>query len=161
MAGGGIGPGEADIWQRHILDSLMFARGIPTGVSSLLDLGSGVGLPGIPLALLLPGAVVTLVDRSRRRMELARRAGRILQLENLETICSDFADLEASADVVTMRAALGSKEALPVLLAHVRAGGSTILGVGIERSADLVGLQECFPGSSVLDPGRWLHIMRG
>ncbi len=161
MASGGIGPGETEIWERHILDSLMFARGVPTGTSTVLDLGSGVGLPGIPLAMLLPHAVVTLVDRSARRMESARRVGRVLRLVNLETICSDFADLDAVADAVTMRASLPNKEALAVLLGHVGAGGSTVLGVGMERGTDLPGLQERFPGSLVLDPGRWLHIMRG
>jgi len=162
VAAGGIGPDEVGVtWVRHILDSLMFARGITGHPQTILDLGSGVGLPGIPLALLFPRAAVTLVDRSRSRLELARRALRILDLPRVQTVQADFAAFSGKAEVVVMRAALPQSEAVPFLRDLVEAGGSAILGVGLSRGEDEFGLQERFPGSEVLDAGRWLHIMRG
>ena len=159
---GGIGPDEGGgPWVRHILDSLMFARGINGQPESVLDLGSGVGLPGIPLALLFPQAAVTLVDRSGRRMGLARRAARILDLPSLETATADFEEYAGTAEVVVMRAALPHKEAAGLLLERMEAGGSAIVGVGLSRDEELGGRQERFPGSEVLDAGRWLHIMPG
>src|SRR5690349_12025785 len=55
-----IGPREVDrLWSRHILNSAAIAELIPQG-ASLADVGSGAGLPGIPVALLRPDVQVTL-----------------------------------------------------------------------------------------------------
>lgn len=62
-----IGPREADrIWDRHLLNSLALADLIPEG-SSVVDVGSGAGLPGIPLAVARPDLTVTLLDSMLRR----------------------------------------------------------------------------------------------
>ncbi|HLT96888.1 MAG TPA: RsmG family class I SAM-dependent methyltransferase [Acidimicrobiia bacterium] len=90
---GGLGPAERKrIWPRHVLDSLLFAGAWtePAPPPHLIDLGSGVGLPGIPLALLWPKSHVTLVDRSGRRADLAARAVRILDLDNVEVVTDDI-----------------------------------------------------------------------
>lgn len=156
---GGIGPAELPgLWERHVLDALMFAVGAESP-RSIVDLGSGVGLPGIPLALLFPEADVLLVDRSGRRMRLARRAARVCGATNVEAIEASFEGLDhRGADLVVMRASLPPDEALAVLEAHRAEGGRAVLGVGVRRPEGL----DCvrFPGSGILDPGRWLHIMR-
>ena len=56
-----------DMVARHILDSLTILPHLPVG--RLLDIGSGAGLPGIPIALLQPQRPVVLLDRSRKRMD--------------------------------------------------------------------------------------------
>ncbi|WP_297361363.1 16S rRNA (guanine(527)-N(7))-methyltransferase RsmG [Acidiferrobacter sp.] len=56
-----------DMVERHILDSLAILPHLPTG--RLLDMGSGAGLPGIPIAVLQARRSVTLLDRSRKRMD--------------------------------------------------------------------------------------------
>src|SRR5262249_61040288 len=64
---GVIGPNEVPrLWQRHLLNSAAVASLVP-GPCSLVDLGSGAGLPGIVLALLLPDADVTLLEPALRR----------------------------------------------------------------------------------------------
>ena len=156
---GGVGPAELPhIWERHLLDALMVACGTASP-RRIVDLGSGVGLPGIPLALLYPDAETVLVDRSGRRVRLARRASRVCGAVNVRVVQAAFEELAPQeADLVVMRASLPWEEAPEVLRAHRATGGTAVFGVGVTRPEAL----ECvrFPGSGILDPGRWLHIMR-
>jgi 16S rRNA (guanine(527)-N(7))-methyltransferase RsmG len=94
------------VFDRHIADSLAFLTQIGTGARTIVDVGSGVGLPAIPIAISLPEVDVTIVDRSERRTRLARRALRILALENVGVVTADAADVRDTFDVVTFRAAL-------------------------------------------------------
>lgn len=91
VPGGGLGPREAErLWDRHIADSVAFLAGFDRPPPRrLVDAGSGVGLPGIPLGIVLPSTTVTLLDRAARRAHLARRAVRILGLENVDVIEAD------------------------------------------------------------------------
>ena len=57
---------------KHFLDSLAPARIIPAG-SSILDMGSGGGFPGIPLKVVLPSVSVSLVDSSRKKISASSR----------------------------------------------------------------------------------------
>lgn len=71
-----IGPStENDIWERHIIDSLQLAQWIPES-HRILDLGSGGGLPGIPLAIL--GYNVTMVESDQRKCIFLQEAIRTL-----------------------------------------------------------------------------------
>lgn len=158
---GGLGPNEADVWTRHILDSLMFARGLGEHPDSILDMGSGVGLPGIPLALLFPSSTVTLVDRSGRRMEMARRAARVIGAANVQTFRSEFDEFSGEFDGVVMRASLQPDSAIAAIRGHISPGGYGVLGIGLSPPPGFAGKLVRFPGSEVLDAGRWLHIMRG
>jgi 16S rRNA (guanine527-N7)-methyltransferase len=82
ITAGGLGPAEASrVWERHIADSLICGFAWNTAPPpAMADLGSGVGLPGIPLAIVFPTTEVTLIDRSGRRCTLLRRVARILDL---------------------------------------------------------------------------------
>lgn len=115
LPAGGIGPGEAPrIFDRHVADSLAFCPLIGAGVSTLVDVGSGVGLPGIPIAIARPEIAVTILDRSERRMRLVGRAARILGLENVETRTIDVNAVSDVFDVTTFRASLRIEEATRV-----------------------------------------------
>lgn len=62
-----LGPREADrVWERHLLNSAVLAELIPDG-SQVIDVGSGAGLPGIPLAIVRPGCRVVLLEPLARR----------------------------------------------------------------------------------------------
>lgn len=109
MSAGGLGPNEGSrLETRHLADSLLFAAGWrrPHPPSRLVDLGTGVGLPGIPLAILWPETAGLLVDRAERRVDLARRAVRVLGLENVEVRRGDAGTMEVGrgADLVVTRA---------------------------------------------------------
>ncbi len=67
-----------DPWRRHILDSAQLARHMPNKRVRIVDLGSGAGLPGIVLALILPEADVHLVESDQRKAAFLREASRVL-----------------------------------------------------------------------------------
>jgi 16S rRNA (guanine527-N7)-methyltransferase len=67
-----IGPREADrLWERHLLNSAVLGELIPEG-SRVLDVGSGAGLPGIPLALARPDLAIVLLEPMARRVAWLR-----------------------------------------------------------------------------------------
>jgi 16S rRNA (guanine527-N7)-methyltransferase len=127
---GGLGPGEASrVLERHVADSLAFSAGLSSAPSVVLDLGSGVGLPGIPLAILRPETEFVLVDRSGRRTDLAARAVRILGIENVRTHMASFEAWDAPCDGIVSRAALPLDSAYPLVRRLLKADGAAVLGL--------------------------------
>ena len=93
---------EISIVQLHLLDSLAvlpFLKG-----KSLADIGSGGGLPGIPLAIVRPDLAVTLVESNQKKSAFQRQAAIELGLSNLRPVCMRVEQLEGSYDIVTSRA---------------------------------------------------------
>ena len=96
-----IGPREGDrIWDRHIFNCLFVTTLLPTG-ASLIDIGSGAGLPGVVIAFARPDLKVTLVEPLERRVEFLREA---TAGTSIEVIRGRSQDIKASADFVTARA---------------------------------------------------------
>jgi 16S rRNA (guanine527-N7)-methyltransferase len=92
-----------DLWRRHILDSAQLHPLIPSATRSLVDFGSGAGLPGLVLAILgVPG--VELVEADSRKAAFLREAARITGAEVAIRPCRVQAVPPHSVDVVTARA---------------------------------------------------------
>jgi 16S rRNA (guanine527-N7)-methyltransferase len=92
----------ADPWRRHILDCAQFAPHVPRTAGTVVDLGSGAGLPGLVLALLgIPG--VHLVESDQRKAQFLREAARVTQAPAVVHAVR-IEQLELRADVVTARA---------------------------------------------------------
>jgi 16S rRNA (guanine527-N7)-methyltransferase len=69
-----IGPREVPrLWERHVLNSAAVAEAVPAG-ARVVDVGSGAGLPGIPLGLARPDIALTLVEPMARRVEFLEEA---------------------------------------------------------------------------------------
>jgi len=120
-AAGGVGPRELErLWDRHIFDSLCFWAVLDdASTGPVIDVGSGVGLPGVPLAITRPDRQFFLVDRSGGRIRLLRRALRVLGIENAEPVESDVRDIDFAGKTIVSRAAVSPK----TLLDQARAGG--------------------------------------
>jgi 16S rRNA (guanine527-N7)-methyltransferase len=170
---GGLGPREGSrLWTRHLGDSLVFAAGWDEAPHEILDVGTGVGLPGIPLAILWPDCVITLLDRGARRIRLLQRVVRMLALSNVVIVQADvFAVADEWAGLV-FRGGVRAAEAVGLSARLLTPGGTAVLGVSRraelpERSADLVGIAEAMGlaarmvevPAAVLDGAAWLLIM--
>ena len=92
---------------KHVLDSLSAWRQVREEAreAGVLDVGSGAGLPGIPLAIALPDISFTLLERSAKKVSFLRTCKALLGLERARVIQGDLASASASLfDVVTFRA---------------------------------------------------------
>src|SRR5215469_8352408 len=132
-----IGPREVPrLWERHLLNSAAIAELIPHPCS-LVDLGSGAGLPGIVLALLLPDVSVTLLEPMLRRVTFLSECVDALDLANAQVCRGRAEDLagQLSADVVTARAVAPLDRLAGLALGLVRPGGTVlaIKGTGARR----------------------------
>jgi 16S rRNA (guanine527-N7)-methyltransferase len=93
----------------HIGDSLTLLPFLPKEPHKLADVGSGGGVPGIPLAIVRPDATITLIESTKKKAAFLRHASRTLELNNI--VVMDCRAEEAgqakereSFDVVTVRA---------------------------------------------------------
>ena len=129
---GGLGPSEADIIEsRHIADSLMFAAAWEQPPEECWDLGSGVGLPGLVLAIAWPATRLVLIDRSAKRCHLARRAVRVLGLDT-EVKQADLTSLVGSVGAIVSRAAMPASKLRPIIEQLLAPGGSAVVSGGLE-----------------------------
>ncbi|MSQ46787.1 MAG: 16S rRNA (guanine(527)-N(7))-methyltransferase RsmG [Deltaproteobacteria bacterium] len=99
----------ATLIRKHILDSLALLPWIPQG-SRVLDLGSGAGFPGLPLAIAAPGISVTLIEARRKRANFLKASIRTLGLRNVNAYegraehLSHEDTLQAAFDIIVTRA---------------------------------------------------------
>jgi 16S rRNA (guanine527-N7)-methyltransferase len=173
---GGLGPREGGrIWDRHIADSLTFAAGWrdEEPPHEVLDIGSGVGLPGIPLAIAWPDTRFNLLDRAGRRTRLLLRAVRVLGLENVVISQGDVFDVADEWHGIVGRGAITAPEFVGVASKLLDDIGVGVLGLSRraerpQRALDLIHIASGLGleaevvevPRSALDATAWLLIMR-
>lgn len=161
LVAGGLGPAEADrVDTRHIADSLLFAVPMPRIPEETWDLGSGVGLPGIPLAILLPQTRFVLVERSGRRVDLLERALRILGLGNVAVVHADIDAMVGPVDTVVTRATLGPEAISRAALRLLSPGGFAVMGGSWSGPPKHSGWETVEIAPRSLDHRVWVLIMR-
>lgn len=105
------------IVEHLFLDSLLFLRLLPSSVRTLADVGSGAGLPGLPLKIVKPEIEVVLIESRRRRAMFLASAIREMKLRGvrvLEGRLESFAaDLQQRVDAVVMRCAGDVESMIP------------------------------------------------
>jgi 16S rRNA (guanine527-N7)-methyltransferase len=105
VAWGLLGPREADrLWDRHILNSAALS-GLLAPDGAVADVGSGAGLPGIPLAILRPDLRMTLIEPLLRRATfLTQTVEELGMTDHVTVVRSRAEDHQQSYDVVVARA---------------------------------------------------------
>ena len=116
-----LGPRELPrIWSRHVLNSALLSELIPDGVK-VVDVGSGAGLPGIPLAIAKPQSHFTLVEPMERRASWLAQVSEELGIDNVEVIRARAEDVQRTDfDIATARAVAALDKLLRLLTPLIR-----------------------------------------
>lgn len=157
-----LGPREVDrIWDRHLANCAVIAELIPHG-ASLIDIGSGAGLPGLVVAIVRPDVQCTLIEPLLRRTEFLQEVVDDLGLSNVSIRrgrAEQVTDLQA--DVVTARAVAPLGKLLGWALPLMKNNGQILAmkgqsaAVEIEEAADLLNgysAQLIAVGQGIVDP---------
>ncbi|HEY1916836.1 MAG TPA: 16S rRNA (guanine(527)-N(7))-methyltransferase RsmG [Streptosporangiaceae bacterium] len=133
-----LGPREAErLWDRHLLNCAVIAEFVPAP-STLLDIGSGAGLPGIVLAMLLPDVQVTLLEPMARRVTFLEECVTELGLGNTNVVRmrAEEAHGQVHADVVTARAVAPLDRLARLTVPLARPGGMVLAVKGARAAAE-------------------------
>jgi 16S rRNA (guanine527-N7)-methyltransferase len=94
-----------NFYERHVLHSLGIAKIMPfIDDSEILDIGTGGGFPGIPLAILFPNCKFTLVDSIGKKIKVVNEIAKALELKNVTGIHARAEDIKTKFDFIVSRA---------------------------------------------------------
>ncbi|HET6816948.1 MAG TPA: 16S rRNA (guanine(527)-N(7))-methyltransferase RsmG [Mycobacteriales bacterium] len=132
-----VGPREPErIWERHLLSSAAVAELVPAG-QEVVDLGSGAGLPGIPIALARPDLEVTLVEPMLRRVRFLEETVGLLGL-SVGVRRARAQELPAArCQIVVARALAPLSELVSMAVPLLRPGGVLLAVKGDRAEAEL------------------------
>ena len=136
---------EADaIVIKHFLDSLTIWKALPaTKRASLIDVGSGAGFPGLPLAIVRPELQLTLLDSTAKKLRFVDHAGAALGLTHIRTLHARAEDAgqdkrhRENYAVAVARAVAPLPSLLEYSLPFVSPGGSFIAMLGASARKDV------------------------
>jgi len=148
-----------DVVSKHYLDCLAANPWIPPQ-GSMLDVGSGAGFPGIPLKVLNPSILLTLVDASRKKVNFLKHVVRTLALDKTDVVQSRVEDMPPGRrfDVITSRALGALGDFIRLTEPMLKTGGiwiafkakeaaaevEAVRGQGVRQRAG--GYRPCIPG---------------
>lgn len=133
-----LGPRELPrIWGRHVINSALLAELVPDG-SKVADIGSGAGLPGIPMAIAQPKAQFTLIEPMERRATWLQSVVHDLKIPNVEVIRARAEEVQRTDfDIATARAVAALDKLLKLLTPLIRnSQGKTVLAMKGSRAPD-------------------------
>lgn len=135
----------------HLAESFFAAQSIAPGTRTLLDYGSGGGLPGIPIAMVSPHISVTLAESQRKKAAFLREALRVLDLGNVKVHDARVENMAPKIvfDAVIMRAVDNMEAALGEAIRRIRRPGWCVI-MGSER--DRCGWEAMLPALEWFQP---------
>ena len=133
----------------HIFDSLSLVAPLsrvlslnPPETPTIVDVGSGGGLPGVILAIMLPSVRVTCVDAVEKKTMFVRQMAGVLALQNLSAQHARIETLEPlQSTLVTSRAFASLRDFAQLAGPHVREGGYLVAMKGREPTEELTAVQ--------------------
>ena len=116
----------AHFYTRHVLHSLGIAKVQPFAIGSkILDVGTGGGFPGIPLAILFPEVQFTLVDSIGKKIKVVKAVASALDLQNVEAFHKRAEAVQGTYDFVVSRAVTRMDRFVPWVQGKNQYGKST------------------------------------
>jgi 16S rRNA (guanine527-N7)-methyltransferase len=141
------------MWTRHVLDALTLLPllgELPEG-AKIIDVGSGGGLPGLPLAIAMPGAAFTLLEATGKKAAFLREAARVLGLSNVrvvqgraESAGQDHREHREAYDGVVSRAVGRVAMLAELTVPFMRPGGLTLLIKGQKADEEIAEAARAF-----------------
>ncbi len=125
-----------DILQRHIFDSLQYAR-VLSPKDKIVDIGSGAGFPGIPLKIIYPDLVATLIESQRKRCSFLEAVIFKLGLKETKVLNSRAEKTfpKQLVEAVIFRAVTDIKSCLELAAPFLRVGGKVVLKKGPDENS--------------------------
>ncbi|MBN4078041.1 16S rRNA (guanine(527)-N(7))-methyltransferase RsmG [Nitrospina gracilis] len=125
----------SEILHRHIFDSLQYARVI-TPNDQIIDIGSGAGFPGIPLKIVYPHLILTLIESQRKRCSFLEAVVSNLGLQDTRVINERAEKISPvpMVGVVILRAVSNIKSCLDLGVRFLEQGGKVVLKKGPEEN---------------------------
>ncbi len=141
---------EKEMVSRHLLDSLAITQYIDA--ENLLDVGTGGGLPGIPLAIVKPNIQITLLDSNSKKTRFLQQVKAELKLSNVSVVHArvEQAELPKFA-VVTARAFATIKEIIDLAGRHCDDAGHLVLMKGVFPQQELEAAGDGFKLQDVIE----------
>ena len=129
-----------NLWVNHILHSLALVKFIdPTAGTRMLDMGTGGGFPGIPMAIMLPECRFHLIDRIGKKVRVAKEIADAIGLENVTFQHGDIGECHDRYDFVVSRAVMRLDALVPLVRRNVAKENHNRLhnGLGCLKGGDL------------------------
>ena len=121
-----------ELYINHVLHSLAIAKIINfKNKTNILDVGTGGGFPGIPLAILFPNCNFTLVDSIAKKIHVVDSIVNSLKLDNIRTSISRVESLNTKHDFIVSRAVTNMSKFLNLTKGRIIKGGHNSLSNGI------------------------------
>lgn len=109
-----------NLYEHHILHSLAIGKFVtPINLTQILDLGTGGGFPGIPLAILWPDCQFHLIDRIGKKITVARSVAEAIGLTNVTFQHGDIGECRAKYDYVVSRAVMTLDKLIPLIRKNI------------------------------------------
>jgi len=120
---------------KHFIDSLSYLKAIPLRKGlRIIDIGTGAGFPGLPIRIVRPEILLTLIDSSMKKILFLRHICRALGLEDIEIVQERFENLEGdfgnSFDILITRALSKVKDVLRYGAPLLKKGGLIVISKG-------------------------------
>ena len=144
------------LWEKHIVHSLMILKyvNIPEK-SRVLDIGTGGGLPGIPIKIARPDIKITLVDSIKKKTKMVELFGQHTGLKDIDVVCdrvenlSETAHYKGAFDVIVTRAVARTVEIIRWSEHLAKPSTTWAMLKGGDLDEELQEAREAFPGLEI------------
>jgi len=124
-----------EIVQRHFGESFFAAEHAEVAeASTLIDVGSGAGFPGLAMAILASQTQITLIESQQKKVAFLREVVRALQLRNISVYAGRAEESKLKSQIVTMRAVEKFETALPIAASLMEPEGKLALLIGASQA---------------------------
>lgn len=121
-----------NLYEHHVLHSLAIAKfTTPLPSTKILDMGTGGGFPGIPLAIMWPECRFHLIDRIGKKINVAKAVAEAIGLENVTFQHGDIGECREKFDYVVSRAVMTLDKLVPLVRKNISAKATNSLPNGL------------------------------